>query len=415
MTVMAEPNISTHWTGSWDDANRYYKAFVDGVNASTANTNIKVGGLTWSAGVQQGWLDTMITWAEYWYDFCQVNNIRHDFISYHHYWSNPEDFDVVANAFETNFPGEKFWITEWNYKFRTLIPFNEYQEYVTGMRGATGNLEFVKHALIHLSHPVMNFFAIIGGYYGYGVSHWRNNTDWDYTASGQALKWLANFEDTLLNISNNSPDVSALASSGNSNIKVLLWNYNSQKDTVNLIIPFNSVSSFNYQIWKMNKDSTTTSLFYHLPYIDSTDLYIPVPYISEQGGEETGEFNREMVIDSNEIVFIDISQIILTGINNTITKPDNYNLYQNYPNPFNSQTTIKYQLLKRSHVTLNIYDNLGQCIRILVDGKQNTGCFNVIWDGKNNYGKPVSSGIYFYQIRINNNGYTHTKKLLLLR
>ena len=86
MTVMAEPNLSTHWTGSWDDANRYYKAFVDGINASSAGENIKVGGLTWSAGTQQNWLDTMITWAEYWYNFCQVNNVRHDFISYHNYW-----------------------------------------------------------------------------------------------------------------------------------------------------------------------------------------------------------------------------------------------------------------------------------------------------------------------------------------
>jgi len=282
------------------------------------------------------------------------------------------------------------------------------------MRGATGNLEFIKQAQTHLSHPVMNFFAIIGSYHRYGVCHWRNTADWDYTASGQALKWLANFEDTSLTINNNSIDISALASSGNSNIKVLLWNYNSQEDTVNLIIPFNSISSFNYKIWKMDKDSTTISLFYHLPYIDSTDLYIPVPYIFEQGSEETGEFNREMVIDSNEIVFVDISQIIPAGINNTIIGPGNYILSQNYPNPFNSQTTIKYQLLKSNNITLIIYDNLGRCIQILVNKKQNAGCYNVIWDGKNNYGKPVSSGIYFYQIKIDNK-FIYTKKLLLLK
>ena len=414
MTVMAEPNISTHWKGSWDDANRYYKAFVDGVNASRAGENIKVGGLTWSADVKQSWLDTMMSWAKYWYNFCQVNNVRHDFISYHHYWHNPEDFNTVANAFETAFPNEKFWITEWNYHFKGFVPFDEYQKYVTGMIAATGNLEFIKYAQTDSSHPVMNFYSIIGHYHGYGVCHWRNSVNWDYTASGQALKWLANFEDTLLTINNSSLDISALASSGNSNIKVLLWNYNSKKDTVNLIIPFDGISSFKYKIWKMNKDSTITSLFFHLPYIDSTDLHIPVPYISEQGSEETGEFNREMAIDSNEIVFVDISQIIPTGVTNPIISPGKYTLFQNYPNPFNSQTAIKYQLLKSGNTTLKIYDNLGQCIRILVNEKQIVGRYNIIWDGKNNYGKPVSSGIYFYQLNVNNKS-IQTKKLLLLK
>jgi len=282
------------------------------------------------------------------------------------------------------------------------------------MIAATGNLEFIKYAQTDSSHPVMNFYSIIGHYHGYGVCHWRNSVNWDYTASGQALKWLANFEDTLLTINNISLDISALASSGNSNIKVLLWNYNSKKDTVNLIIPFDGISSFKYKIWKMNKDSTITSLFFHLPYIDSTDLHIPVPYISEQGSEETGEFNREMAIDSNEIVFVDISQIIPTGVTNPIISPGKYTLFQNYPNPFNSQTAIKYQLLKSGNTTLKIYDNLGQCIRILVNEKQIVGRYNIIWDGKNNYGKPVSSGIYFYQLNVNNKS-IQTKKLLLLK
>ena len=223
MTIMGEPNLPTHWTGTWDDANRYYRAFVDGVNAFRAGDKIKVGGLVWAAGSQAGVtsLDTIIAWAKYWHNFCHEHNVRHDFICYHHYWHSPERFDSVAAAFEQVFPGHEFWITEWNYKFSKVIPFKVYKEYVTGMAGATGNLEFIRHAKSHLSHPVMSFFSIIGYFHGYCFCHWRNPTDWDYTASGHSLKWLANFEDKELKCSKNLPAVHDRAYCDNSNVKIL--------------------------------------------------------------------------------------------------------------------------------------------------------------------------------------------------
>ena len=90
-----------------------------------------------------------------------------------------------------------------------------------------------------------------------------------------------------------------------------------------------------------------------------------------------------------------------------------FNLFQNYPNPFNVSTAIKYYLPKHLKVRLAIYDLLGQEIRILVNDKQSEGYKSVIWDGKNDFGKIMSSGLYFYRLKTIE--FMETKKLLLLK
>lgn len=79
-------------------------------------------------------------------------------------------------------------------------------------------------------------------------------------------------------------------------------------------------------------------------------------------------------------------------------KPGSYSLLSNYPNPFNAQTQIKYYLRQESSVKLVIYNVLGQKIKVLVNGKQTRGEKRVTWDGKDESGSPVASGVYFYQL-----------------
>ncbi len=93
--------------------------------------------------------------------------------------------------------------------------------------------------------------------------------------------------------------------------------------------------------------------------------------------------------------------------------PQKIALLGNYPNPFNSQTTISYQLPTEADVILKIYNLLGQKIRTLVNENQPTDYHSVIWDGKDENGKPVSSGIYFYKLIIGEFG--ETKKMILLK
>jgi hypothetical protein len=100
--------------------------------------------------------------------------------------------------------------------------------------------------------------------------------------------------------------------------------------------------------------------------------------------------------------------------------PKSFELSQNYPNPFNPITTIPFQAGSSEqvagspiHTTLKIYNILGQKVRTLVDEEKAPGNYNIIWDGKDDSGKEVASGIYFYQLKTKD--YTATKKMVLLR
>jgi photosystem II stability/assembly factor-like uncharacterized protein len=94
-------------------------------------------------------------------------------------------------------------------------------------------------------------------------------------------------------------------------------------------------------------------------------------------------------------------------------KPENLLLYPNYPNPFNSQTTIGFYLPFASQVKLEIYNLLGQKVRTLWQGRQSMGQHQLRWDGKNDAGLAVSSGMYIY--RLKTDYWQQTKKLVLIR
>ena len=88
-------------------------------------------------------------------------------------------------------------------------------------------------------------------------------------------------------------------------------------------------------------------------------------------------------------------------------------LYPNYPNPFNPVTTLRYDLPENSLVNITIYDMLGREVKTLINQTQDAGYKSVIWDATNDYGKPVSAGIYLFQIQAGE--YISTKKMVLLK
>ncbi len=87
----------------------------------------------------------------------------------------------------------------------------------------------------------------------------------------------------------------------------------------------------------------------------------------------------------------------------------------NYPNPFNPTTTIKYSVAERGQVTLKIYNAAGQLVRTLVNEEKAPvqGGFSERWNGLNDHGQPVASGVYFYQLTAKN--FSQTKKMVLLK
>jgi hypothetical protein len=86
-----------------------------------------------------------------------------------------------------------------------------------------------------------------------------------------------------------------------------------------------------------------------------------------------------------------------------------------YPNPFNPSTTIRYSIKDRGHVSLTVYNAAGQLVRTLVNDVQTprTEGFTIKWDGTNNAGQAVSSGVYFYKLA--SKGFVQTKKMVLLK
>jgi len=93
--------------------------------------------------------------------------------------------------------------------------------------------------------------------------------------------------------------------------------------------------------------------------------------------------------------------------------PEEFVLHQNYPNPFNPVTTLRYDLPETGLVTITIYDMLGRQVKTLINHTQDAGYRSVIWIATNDYGKPVSAGIYLYQIQAGE--YISTKKMVLLK
>ena len=106
---------------------------------------------------------------------------------------------------------------------------------------------------------------------------------------------------------------------------------------------------------------------------------------------------------------------VVAGVLELQSTPREFALHQNFPNPFNPDTTIKYDLAESADVTLQIYNVLGQVVRTLVGSEaQNAGRYQIRWNGMDDRGVSVSSGIYFYQISAEGK-FQNVRKLMMLK
>jgi flagellar hook assembly protein FlgD len=116
----------------------------------------------------------------------------------------------------------------------------------------------------------------------------------------------------------------------------------------------------------------------------------------------------------------DTESVMITG--STLLKidvnslPNQYDLVQNYPNPFNPTTTIQYAVCSEqspAHISLKIYNLLGQEVRTLVDETREAGYYTVTWDGRDDWGSEVASGVYFY--RLTAGEYSAARRMVLMK
>lgn len=113
------------------------------------------------------------------------------------------------------------------------------------------------------------------------------------------------------------------------------------------------------------------------------------------------------------VVFFDGAVINPTAIGDAPEVPQEFYVSANYPNPFNPSTTINYQLTQSSPVNLSIYNSLGQKVRTLVNGVVQPGSHQAVWDGRNDAGETVGSGMYLYLFKADNFSKTH--KMILMK
>tara|TARA_B100000579_G_scaffold165335_1_gene134280 strand:- start:852 stop:2711 length:1860 start_codon:yes stop_codon:yes gene_type:complete len=196
--------------------------------------------------------------------------------------------------------------------------------------------------------------------------------------------------------------------------------------------------------------------YYQIPYGDNATIIQPSNYLllwadkePEQGvlhvdiklngdGEQIGLFmqNRETLIDgitfdnqdtdisygrypdgSEDWGFMnptpDASNSETLELKESHLNAETFKLFTNYPNPFNPITTLHYNLSQDGLVKIAIYDMMGRVIKNLLNNHQTSGYKTIQWNATNDYGKPVSAGIYLYQIQAGK--YISTKKMVLLK
>lgn len=153
------------------------------------------------------------------------------------------------------------------------------------------------------------------------------------------------------------------------------------------------------------------------------DVFSKIGFVQGQG---TTVVPQHYVFEDNEIDLADelhyyrLKQIDTDGsfeysvtIKVELLSPETFVLRQNYPNPFNPGTLISYQIPLSSKVTLVIYNLQGQVVRTLVNEEVSRGFHNVIWNGKDDFGKSVATGVYVY--RMSAHKFVDAKSLTLMR
>ena len=159
---------------------------------------------------------------------------------------------------------------------------------------------------------------------------------------------------------------------------------------------------------------------YHLSWDNYPDVYaLHSPCIDR--GDPAPNFNDpDGTINDQGAFYFDQFAIMSSPVSeNKIERTfseDDYSItriFQNYPNPFNPETSINYSLDKGSEVKIEVFNSKGERVKTLVNKFQNEGSHDVLWNGKDEEQKAVSSGIYFYKIKAGN--YNSTKKMILMK
>ena len=213
-------------------------------------------------------------------------------------------------------------------------------------------------------------------------------------------------------------------------------------DGASLVITDDNIGGNQIFAWSQSVDPNGSEITYHILWETATDtgmfqiwddttgtaFLVPVANIAgimtalaEATGEYIADFSWTVWADDGwdeveasngpRTITVDVGWYL--GIDDVAAVPGVFALHQNYPNPFNPVTTIRYDVPEQAHVTMEIYNLLGQKVATLVNGIQEPGYHAIMWNGTNMSGAAMSSGMYFYHIQAGD--FRSVKKLILVK
>ncbi|MBT5875454.1 MAG: T9SS type A sorting domain-containing protein, partial [Candidatus Latescibacteria bacterium] len=175
---------------------------------------------------------------------------------------------------------------------------------------------------------------------------------------------------------------------------------------IDIIRPNSGTDARGVTFQEVAVDSGTVVTIADLSTFIETDATISIDFDGD------GAVDSQVAADAVQDLVVEQPTGIVGGGRTDI--PDSFALKSNRPNPFNPTTRISFEVASESHITLTIYNILGQEIVTLVDGAHTPGVYDVIWNGTDGYGKVAPSGVYFYRL-LSSSGYNRTRRMLLLK
>ena len=192
-----------------------------------------------------------------------------------------------------------------------------------------------------------------------------------------------------------------------------------ETDTVKLAITNTGLSALTINAVQVSgapfQVESVVALPHQLNYQE--EMTVAVIFAPIADGEFIGALNVLSTDPNNTVKSVRLQgrSTLITGVHEPLSAllPASYTLHQNFPNPFNPATVIRYDLPEASEVVLKIYDVMGREVRTLINARQSVGFKSIVWDGMNEHGQRVSSGVYVYKLLAGN--HTQTRKMLFLQ